>query len=175
MNILNKLISWLDRLAPINIPILPLHKEGGSKQATQIPEYKTKFASCMDVCAYIEHDKSKKDWYQDTFIMVDPGKSTTIPTGFCLGVPEGWEVQIRPRSGLSKNHGINAILGTIDSDYRGQVHVILDNITETAYKVHHGDRIAQMVPKRSKRARLIVVDKLSETERGAGGFGHTGK
>jgi len=153
----------------VKIKFLPLHEE------VQVPQYQTEHASGRDIHAFIPFDKSEKDFYQKSFILVCPGIPSKIPTGFCLGIPEGYEIQIRPRSGLSAKYGVTAIFGTIDSDYRGQIHVIMENITDMPYKVHHGDRIAQMVLQEVPRTKLMTVDSLDETDRGDGGFGHTGK
>jgi len=100
-----------------------------------------------------------------------------IPTGFAVAIPEGFEIQIRPRSGLAVNHGIGIINspGTIDADYRGEVKIAVINLGGKKYTVKRGDRIAQMVIKRVYQARLKVVEQLDETDRNSGGFGHTGR
>jgi dUTP pyrophosphatase len=119
----------------------------------------------MDICAAIEID-----------LMLEAGAIALIPTGFAIAVPEGFEAQIRPRSGLAVKHGIGIINspGTIDSDYRGEVKIAVINLGEKNYTFRRGDRIAQMVVKRVYRARLKVVEQLDETVRNTGGFGHTG-
>jgi dUTP pyrophosphatase len=119
----------------------------------------------MDICAAIEID-----------LVLDAGAIALIPTGFAIAVPEGFEAQIRPRSGLAVKHGIGIINspGTIDSDYRGEVKIAVINLGEKNYTFRRGDRIAQMVVKRVYQARLKVVEQLDETVRNTGGFGHTG-
>lgn len=108
--------------------------------------------------------------------MLEAGAIALIPTGFAIAVPEGFEAQIRPRSGLAVKHGIGIINspGTIDSDYRGEVKIAAINLGEKSYTFRRGDRIAQMVVKRVYQARLKVVEQLDETVRNTGGFGHTG-
>jgi len=119
----------------------------------------------MDISAAIEKD-----------LVLDSGAISLIPTGFAVAIPEGFEAQIRPRSGLAVKHGIGLINspGTIDSDYRGEVMIALINLGRASYTFHRGDRIAQMIIKRVYQARLKVVEQLTETERNTGGFGHTG-
>lgn len=99
-----------------------------------------------------------------------------IPTGVAIALPPGFEVQIRPRSGLAFKHGISIINapGTVDADYRGEIRIGLINLGKEAYTVHRGDRIAQMIVQKVYQAELEVVDTLEETERNEGGFGHTG-
>ncbi len=106
-----------------------------------------------------------------------PGETALVPTGFSMEIPNGYEAQIRPRSGLAAKHGITLLNapGTIDPDFRGEVQIILTNLGHEPFKVHRGDRIAQMVIARFERVEIEVVDELNETERGEGGFGHTGK
>lgn len=121
-------------------------------------------------------------------IWLKPHKQYIIPTGIFIALPKpsveiasgegfGYEAQIRPRSGMAANHGITVVNspGTIDPDYRGEIKIILMNLTETPFKISHGDRIAQMVINRFERVAFDVVDNLDETDRGEGGFGHTGK
>ena len=106
-----------------------------------------------------------------------PGARHAVATGFAIAIPEGYEVQVRPRSGLALKHGITCLNtpGTIDSDYRGEVKVILTNLGAEPFKVVRGERIAQLVPAPVLRARFFEADALEETERGAGGFGSTGR
>ena len=138
-----------------------------------LPEYKTIGSSGMDVKAYIsEYSPTSKDGYQTSFTLVYPGKTAKIRTGFCVEIQKGFEIQIRPRSSMSMR-GLVAF-GTIDSDYRGEVHIIISNISNTPEKIHHGDRIAQAVLAKVEKIKWVVVDDLSDTERGSGGFGHTG-
>jgi dUTP pyrophosphatase len=119
----------------------------------------------MDIAAAIESD-----------LTLMPGSISLIPTGFAVAIPLGFEVQIRPRSGLAVKHGIGIINapGTIDSDYRGEIKVALINHGKAAYTIHRGDRIAQMVVNRVYQAQLEIVEDLDETDRNTGGFGHTG-
>lgn len=113
----------------------------------------------------------------DAPVTIAPGGSALIPSGFSIELPRGFEAQIRPRSGLALKYGIGILNapGTIDSDYRGEVKVILTNFGSTDFVVSRGDRIAQMVVARHARVAWDVTDALDETARGAGGFGHTGK
>ena len=109
-------------------------------------------------------------------LRIEPGDRALVPTGFCLAIPAGFEGQVRPRSGLALRHGIcvpNAP-GTIDADYRGELKVILWNAGEAAFDVERGDRVAQLVVAPVPRVRFEEVDFLDDTERGSGGFGHTG-
>lgn len=131
-----------------------------------LPCYMTPKAAGMDICAAIEKD-----------LILEKGAVALIPTGFAVAIPEGFEIQIRPRSGLAVNHGIGLINspGTIDADYRGEIKIAVINLGGKKYTVKRGDRIAQMVIKRVYQARLKVVEQLDETERNSGGFGHTGR
>jgi len=131
----------------------------------QLPEYETAGSAGMDIRAYI-----------DVPVIIEPGKRALIPTGLFMEIPEGYEVQIRARSGLAVKYGIGLTngIGTIDSDYRGEIKVSLINWGDEAFTVNNGDRIAQIVVAKYERAQLCQADELSETERGAGGFGHTG-
>ena len=129
------------------------------------PKYETSGSSGMDIAAYIERD-----------IIINPGEKALIPTGFSLSVPRGYEVQIRPRSGLAAKKGITILNtpGTIDSDYRGEIKVILINLSKDGFSVKNGERIAQMVVCPIKQVVVEEVKELSETNRGVGGFGSTG-
>jgi dUTP pyrophosphatase len=130
-----------------------------------LPKYETNGSSGMDLAANI-----------DANINIDPGKTAIIPTGLALSIPEGFEVQIRPRSGLAAKQKISVLNtpGTIDADYRGEIKVILINLGQEPFKVEKGLRIAQMVVCPIVQAQLKEVDDLSETERGKDGFGSTG-
>jgi dUTP pyrophosphatase len=110
-------------------------------------------------------------------VTLKQGAIALVPTGFAIALPEGYEAQIRPRSGLAVKHGIGLINapGTIDADYRGEVKIAVINLGQHRYTVYRGDRIAQMVINRVYRATLKIVEQLAQTERDAGGFGHTGK
>mgnify|MGYP002777080288 CR=1 FL=1 len=146
-------------LAPIEIAIRRLSNGGG----LPLPAYASDGAAGMDVVA------------AET-ITLRPGSRHAIATGFAMAIPLGYEVQVRPRSGLALNHGITCLNspGTIDSDYRGEVKIILANLGEDHFEVKRGDRIAQLVPAAVQRATFAEVSALPETERGAGGFGSTG-
>ncbi len=122
-------------------------------------------AAGMDVLAAVESD-----------VTLAPGECRLIPAGFRMAIPPGYEAQMRPRSGLAMKHNVTLMNspGTIDADYRGPVCVLLANLGMNEFVVKRGDRIAQMVIAPVCRAKLKVADKLPETERGAGGFGHTG-
>jgi dUTP pyrophosphatase len=123
-------------------------------------------SSGCDVCAAVSDDA-----------VIQPGGRTLVPTGFCFNIPEGFEVQVRPRSGLALKHGVTVLNtpGTIDADYRGEVKVILVNLGTEPFVVKRGDRIAQLVPARvAMDVSFVEDDTLTETSRGDGGFGHTG-
>lgn len=129
-----------------------------------LPAYATAGAAGMDVVAAED-------------VELAPGGRHAVATGFAMAIPEGYEVQVRPRSGLALKHGITCLNtpGTIDSDYRGEVKVILANLGQEPFRVVRGERIAQLVPAPVLRATLDEVDSLDETARGTGGFGSTGQ
>lgn len=129
------------------------------------PRYMTEGASGMDVCAA-----------NDEAIVLEPGDVRAVPTGLFLAVPPGFEVQVRARSGLALRHGVTLVngVGSIDSDYRGEVRVILGNIGREPVRIERGMRIAQLVVARVARAEVVEVERLAGTARGAGGFGSTG-
>ncbi len=131
-----------------------------------LPRYMTSGASGMDICAALE-----------TPLTLEPDKIAMIPAGFAIAIPNGFEAQIRPRSGLAAKHGISLINspGTIDADYRGEVKIALINLGSAPYTIRRGDRIAQMIFQSVCRACLKVVERLDDTTRHEGGFGHTGK
>ncbi|MGP1354592.1 MAG: dUTP diphosphatase [Parasphingopyxis sp.] len=108
---------------------------------------------------------------------LQPGERMAVPSGFAIAIPEGYEVQVRPRSGLALKHGVTCLNtpGTIDSDYRGEVKIILANLGGEPFSALRGERIAQLVPAPVQRAMLSEVDELDDTERGSGGFGSTGR
>lgn len=110
-------------------------------------------------------------------LTLEPGQRRAVATGFAIAIPHGWEVQVRPRSGLALKHGITVLNtpGTVDSDYRGEVKVILANLGSDPFEIARGERIAQLVPAPVQHARFEEVDDLDETARGAGGFGSTGQ
>jgi len=126
----------------------------------------TEGSAGVDLCAAVD-----EDW------VVEPGDRVLVPTGFAMALPPGYEGQVRPRSGLALRHGITLpnSPGTIDSDYRGEVKVILMNAGREPFRISRGDRIAQLVVAAVARATWCEVTTLDETDRGAGGFGHTGK
>src|SRR5690554_1182772 len=131
-----------------------------------LPEYATASAAGMDLRANIAAP-----------VVLKPLERSLIPTGIYIQLPEGYEAQIRPRSGLAIKHGISIVNapGTIDADYRGEIRVILVNLSNESFTINDGERICQMVISKHERAEWIEVDILDETERGEGGFGHTGK
>ncbi len=145
----------------MNIIKIKCIKEDGAT----IPLYKTAGAAGADLCAKISQP-----------LTIKAGKFAMVPTGLYFEIPEGYEVQVRPRSGLAAKNGVTVLNtpGTIDSDYRGEIKVILVNLSDTDFVINNGDRIAQMVVAPVTQAEFIVSDKLSETERGTGGFGSTG-
>ncbi|WP_040664563.1 dUTP diphosphatase [Nafulsella turpanensis] len=130
-----------------------------------LPAYQTIASAGMDLRANLEEPVTLK-----------PLERTLIPTGLFMELPAGYEAQIRPRSGLAFKHGITVLNspGTIDADYRGEIKILLVNISAEAFVINDGERIAQMVIARHEQAEWLEVDALSETERGAGGFGHSG-
>lgn len=142
----------------ISIKRLP-HGEG-----LPLPSYASDGAAGLDVVAAED-------------LTLAPGARHAVATGFAIAIPEGFEVQVRPRSGLALKHGITCLNtpGTIDSDYRGEVKVILANLGAEPFEVRRGERIAQLVPAPVLRAAFREVDALDSTERGAGGFGSTGR
>lgn len=136
-----------------------------NKSKHPLPQYATEGSAGMDLRANIDEP-----------IVLKPLERALVPTGLFIALPIGYEAQIRPRSGLALKHGItlaNAI-GTIDADYRGEIGVILINLSNEDFIIEDGERIAQMVIARYERAEWIQVEELDETERGAGGYGHTG-
>ncbi|MCM1520426.1 MAG: dUTP diphosphatase [Lachnoclostridium sp.] len=137
-----------------------------NKSTNELPAYSTLMSAGMDVRAYVKEP-----------VTINPGQRALIPTGLYIALPEGYECQLRPRSGLALKHGITLLNtpGTIDADYRGEIGVILINLSDTPFVVNDGERICQMVVKRYSRVEWIETDTLDDTERGAGGFGHTGR
>ena len=131
-----------------------------------LPAYETSLSAGMDLRANLDQD-----------VLLKPLDRALIPTGLFVEIPEGNEAQIRPRSGLAIKHGITLLNtpGTIDADYRGEVKIILVNLSNQEYIIRDGERIAQMVIAEYKQIKWVEVVQLSDTERGAGGFGHTGK
>jgi dUTP diphosphatase len=146
-------------MSPINIKIV-------NTSANPLPQYATKGSSGMDIRASL-----------DIPVTLHPLERTLIPTGLFVEIPNGYEIQIRPRSGLAIKQGITCLNspGTIDADYRGEIKIILINLSSEEQIINHGDRIAQMIIQKTERAELVQVEFLNETERATGGFGHTGK
>ena len=144
----------------IDIEVLP-HGKG-----LELPRFETEGSAGADVRAAVDEP-----------LVIAPGRVALVPTGLRLAIPPGYEVQVRPRSGLSLRHQV--ILpnspGTIDSDYRGELGIIMMNLGSGVFTIQRGDRIAQLVLARVERLEWRIVEKLSETTRGEGGFGHTGK
>lgn len=131
-----------------------------------LPTYATTQSAGMDLRANL-----------DSPIELQPMQRALIPTGLRIALPPGYEAQVRPRSGLALKHGITVLNtpGTIDADYRGEIGIILVNLSNEPFVINDGDRIAQMVVARHERVEWVAVESLDETQRGAGGFGHTGR
>ena len=135
------------------------------REGASLPSYQSKGAAGADVSAFLSSP-----------ITIAPGERALIPTGLFLEIPEGFEVQVRPRSGLAMRHGITVLNapGTIDSDYRGELSVLLVNLSGEDFTINPGDRIAQLVVARVERASFLRSESLGSTDRGVGGFGSTG-
>ena len=131
-----------------------------------LPSYKTFGSAGADICAFLDEPKILK-----------VGERFAVPTGLFFEIPNGYEIQIRPRSGLALNNGVTILNapGTIDSDYRGEIKVILINLGEKDFEINNGDRIAQMVVAPVVQCKFEITNELSSTERGSGGFGSTGR
>lgn len=131
-----------------------------------VPRYQTADAAGMDLHAALDQP-----------MQVAPGAVVAVPTGLAMAIPRGWEGQVRPRSGLARNHAVTVANapGTLDADYRGPVMVLVINLGREPFLIKHGDRVAQLVIAPVAQAELVEVDELSATERGAGGFGSTGR
>jgi dUTP pyrophosphatase len=137
-----------------------------NKSTNELPAYATAGAAGLDIRANLTES-----------IVLKPFERRLIPTGLFLEIPDGYEVQVRPRSGLAFKHGITVLNspGTIDADYRGEVGVLLINLSQEDFEITHGERVAQIVVAPYLQANWIASEALSETDRGAGGFGSTGK
>lgn len=137
-----------------------------NKSHHPLPQYATPYSAGVDLRAYISEP-----------VTLCPLERTMIPTGLYLELPQGYEAQIRPRSGLAAKHGLTVLNtpGTIDADYRGEIRVILVNLSNEDFVINDGERICQMVIAEHAQVQWEEVDSINETERGAGGFGHTGK
>ncbi|MCC6159543.1 MAG: dUTP diphosphatase [Deltaproteobacteria bacterium] len=146
-------------------PVRILVKRLPGAEDIPLPSYMTHGSAGMDVRACV-----------DGVFVLAPGERAAVPTGLTIAVPEGFEVQVRPRSGLALKNGVTCLNtpGTIDSDYRGEVRVILANLGADAFEIRRGDRIAQLVVAAVARAELESVEELPVSDRGEGGFGHTG-
>lgn len=136
-----------------------------NKSNNLLPEYSTIMSAGMDLRAFIEHP-----------IVLRSLNRVLIPTGLYIEMREGYEAQIRPRSGLALKHGVTVLNspGTLDADYRGEIGVILINLSNEPFFINSGDRIAQLVFHKYEKAEFVEVERLSKTERGEGGFGHSG-
>ena len=137
-----------------------------NKSSHDLPSYETIASAGMDLRAHIEQD-----------IILKPLERSIIPTGLFMALPVGYEAQVRPRSGLAAKYGLTVLNspGTIDADYRGEIGVILVNLSNADFTIKNGERVAQMVIAKHERAKWSPVQSLSETSRGAGGFGSTGR
>lgn len=144
----------------------PVHIRIINKSDNPIPEYATSGSSGMDIRAFLE-----------TTLTLKPFERALVPTGLYIEIPENYEAQIRPRSGLAIKQGITCLNtpGTIDADYRGEIKIILINLSSEDQVIQTGDRVAQMIIQKVEKANLEEVEVLNETERAEGGFGHTGK
>jgi dUTP pyrophosphatase len=131
-----------------------------------LPDYATEGSAGMDIRAAVKDE-----------LIIEPGKVALVPTNLSVEIPKGYEIQVRPRSGLAANHSIGILNspGTIDSDYRGEVKIILMNFGNQPFAIHRGDRIAQLVVSKVYSARIVETENLNSSKRGEGGFGHTGK
>ena len=131
----------------------------------EMPAYATPLSAGLDLRANIDEP-----------LTLQPLQRALVPTGLSMALPAGYEAQVRPRSGLALKHGITVLNtpGTIDADYRGEVGIILNNLSAEPFTIHDGDRIAQMVVARCEQAECVGVESLDDTERGSGGFGHSG-
>jgi dUTP pyrophosphatase len=142
----------------INLPVI-------NKSNNPLPKYQTKQSAGVDLCAFLSTD-----------LVIKPNDRKLIGTGLHIALPDGYEAQIRPRSGLAFKHGITIINspGTIDADYRGELKIALINHSNIDFVIKNGDRIAQMVISKYEQIFFTLTDSLDETERGEGGYGHTG-
>jgi len=151
--------------------LIKLLREDWADPAVALPAYETPGSAGADIRANLRAED------RATGFTIDPMHRVLIPTGLIVEIPQGYEIQVRPRSGLSLKHGITLpnTPGTIDSDYRGPVGVPLINLSDRPFTIHHGERIAQMVVAPVVQGRFVLAETLNETARGAGGFGSTGR
>jgi len=145
----------------LTVEIRPLPNSAG----LPLPHYQTEHAAGVDLYAAVDGE-----------VVLERGKWKLIPTGIAVAIPEGYEGQVRPRSGIALKHGIGMLNapGTIDADYRGEIGIILFNFSDVPFTIRRSDRIAQLIFAKIEKAKLEQVDALSPTSRGEGGFGHTG-
>lgn len=131
-----------------------------------LPAYATEGSAGMDIRAAVKDE-----------LIIEPGKVSLVPTNLSVEIPKGYEIQVRPRSGLAANHSVGILNspGTIDSDYRGEIKIILMNFGDKPFTIHKGDRIAQLVVSKVYSAKIVESENLNSSRRGEGGFGHTGK
>lgn len=131
-----------------------------------LPAYSTEGSAGMDIRAAVKDE-----------LIIEPGKVSLVPTNLSVEIPKGYEIQVRPRSGLAANHSVGILNspGTIDSDYRGEIKIILMNFGDQPFTIHKGDRIAQLVVSKVYSAKIVETENLNSSKRGEGGFGHTGK
>lgn len=136
-----------------------------AEKGAVVPEYKTAGAAGADVCAFLSEP-----------LVLVKGKRVIVPTGLFFEIPEGYEIQVRPRSGLAAKNGVTVLNtpGTIDSDYRGELKIILINLGDEDFTINNGERIAQIILAPVTQASFVPAEKLSDTQRGSGGFGSTG-
>jgi dUTP pyrophosphatase len=153
--------AWYIMSEHLVVEILPL----GNSQGLPVPHYQTEHSAGVDLYAAAEGE-----------LIIEPGAWKLVPTGIAVAIPEGYEGQVRPRSGLALKYGIGMLNGpgTIDADYRGEIGIILFNFSDKPFVIHRGDRIAQLIFAKLAKAAFVTVCSLSETRRGSGGFGHTG-
>lgn len=151
-------------MTDVTVQVLPLPHFAG----LDLPAYETAGSAGMDVRAAVPDREP---------VVLAPGQRAMVPTGLSVAIPEGYEIQVRPRSGLAAKHGLTCLNtpGTIDSDYRGEIKVILINLGAEPFTIQRGERIAQLVLAPVTRVAWSQVDQLGETARGAGGFGSTGR
>jgi dUTP pyrophosphatase len=137
-----------------------------NKSNNTLPKFQTEHSAGVDLCAFLKEP-----------IEIQPLQRVMVPTGLYIELPEGYEAQIRPRSGLAFKHGITVLNspGTIDADYRGEICIILINLSNTPFLINSGERICQMVVAKYEKYNWLLTNEINETERGTGGFGHTGK
>ncbi|MRX49220.1 dUTP diphosphatase [Paracoccus sp. S-4012] len=151
----------------MDIPLIEIARAEGADPTLPLPAYETPGAAGADLRCDLRGGEA----------VLAPGARMAVPTGLILAIPEGWEGQVRPRSGLALREGVTVLNapGTIDSDYRGEVQVLLANLGQQAVTLRHGERVAQLVVAPVSQARFVAVAALPETTRGTGGFGSTGR